>query len=215
MKFFIDTADINEIRQAKELGILDGITTNPSLVSKTGKPYKEVLETIAKEVSDVPMSAEVISTNCDSMVKEARELAAIGKNINIKIPLIDEGLKAVKILTEEGIKTNVTLCFNAVQALLAARAGATYVSPFIGRLDDIGADGMEVVEEILTVFDNYGLTTQIIAASIRHPMHVKQAALIGAHIATIPFDVLKRLINHPLTDIGLEKFLQDYKKING
>lgn len=215
MKFFIDTADINEIRQARQLGILDGITTNPSLIRKTGRPYREVLAEIAKEAPDIPVSAEVISTDFEGMLRDARDLAKLGESVNIKIPLIEDGLKAVKALSSEGIRTNVTLCFNSIQALLAARAGATYISPFIGRLDDISSEGMEVVEEILTVYGNYGFNTQIIAASIRHPLHVKQAALIGAHIATIPFNVLKSLISHPLTDIGLKKFLEDYAKING
>lgn len=216
MKFFIDTADINEIRQAKELGILDGVTTNPSLVNKIKKPYREVLAEVAKEAAGVPVSAEVIATDTAGMIKEARELVKLGDgNINIKIPLIEEGLRAVKVLSEEGIKTNVTLCFNAVQALLAARAGATYVSPFIGRLDDIGSDGMDVIDEILSIYEQYELETQIIAASIRHPLHVKQAALMGAHIATIPYGVLKTLISHPMTEIGLQKFLDDYKKNNG
>jgi transaldolase len=215
MKFFIDTADIKEIRQARELGLLDGITTNPSLVSAMKRPYREVLAEIAAEIRDVPVSAEVISTDYEGMISEGRELAKLGGNINIKIPLIEEGLRAVKTLSSEGISTNVTLCFNAVQALLAARAGATYVSPFIGRLDDIGNEGMEVVDEILHIYNQYGYETEIIAASIRHSQHVKQAALAGAHIATIPFPVLKKLIAHPLTDLGLEKFLQDYKKING
>ena len=215
MKFFIDTADIQEIRQAKQLGILDGVTTNPSLVSQVGRPYREVLAEVAKEVVDLPVSAEVISTDYEGMIKEAHELVKFGDNINIKIPLIEEGLKAVKTLSDEGIKTNVTLCFNAVQALLAARAGATYISPFIGRLDDISAEGMEVIDEILTIYEQYGYETEIIAASIRHPLHVKHAALSGAHIATIPYKVLKGLISHPLTDIGLERFLNDYKKING
>ena len=215
MKFFIDTADINEIKQAKELGILDGVTTNPSLVNKINKPYRDVLAEVVKEAGGVPVSAEVIATDTQGMVKEARELIKLGSNINIKIPLIEEGLRAVKILSDEGIKTNVTLCFNAVQALLAARAGATYISPFIGRLDDIGSDGMELVEEILTIYDQYDYETEIIAASIRHPLHVKQAALVGAHIATIPYSVLKSLISHPLTEIGLKKFLEDYKKNNG
>jgi transaldolase len=212
MKFFIDTADINEIRQAKQLGILDGVTTNPTLVSKVKRPYIEVLTEIAKEV-DVPVSAEVISTECDGMVKEARDLAKIGPNINVKIPLIEEGLKAVKILTDEGIKTNVTLCFNSIQALMAAKAGATYISPFIGRLDDIAIEGMDVVEEIIAIYDNYGFTTEIIVASIRNPLHVKYAALAGADIATIPFSIFRSIIRHPLTDKGVAQFLEDYKKI--
>jgi transaldolase len=215
MKFFIDTADVEEIKQARALGILDGVTTNPSLVSKTLKPYREVLTSVAKEADGLPVSAEVISVDYDGMLKEARELAKIRDNINIKIPLIEDGLKAVKTLSADGIKTNMTLCFNALQALLAAKAGASYISPFIGRLDDIGSEGMDVVEEILTIYETYEYETEVIVASIRHPMHVKYAALSGAHIATIPYGVLRGLINHPMTASGLEKFLSDYKKING
>jgi transaldolase len=214
MKFFIDTADINEIRQAKQLGILDGVTTNPTLVSKVKRPYIEVLTEISREV-DVPVSAEAISTECDVMVKEARDLAKIGPNINVKIPLIEEGLKAVKILSGEGIKTNVTLCFSSIQALMAAKAGATYISPFIGRLDDIASEGMDLVDEIVTIYDNYGFATEIIVASIRNPLHVKYAALAGADIATIPFSVFRSIIRHPLTDRGVAQFLEDYKKIPG
>ena len=212
MKFFIDTANINETRRAKELGILDGVTTNPSLVSKIGRPYREVLTEVAKEV-DGPVSAEVISIEYDGMVKEARDLAKIRDNINIKIPLLEEGLRAVRTLSSEGIKTNVTLCFNSLQALMAAKAGATYISPFIGRLDDIASEGMEVVDEISTIYANYGFETEIIVASIRNPLHIKHAALIGADIATIPFDVFQKIIKHPLTDIGIARFLEDYKKI--
>lgn len=212
MKFFIDTADVNEIRRARDLGILDGVTTNPTLVSKIGKPYRQVLEEVAREV-DGPVSAEVISVNYEGMLKEARELAKIRDNINIKIPLIEDGLRAVKTLAEEGIKTNVTLCFNSVQALMAAKAGATFISPFIGRLDDVSEEGMEVVEEIATIYDNYGFDTEIIVASIRNPLHIKHAALIGADIATIPFSVFEKIIKHPLTDVGLARFLEDYKKI--
>jgi transaldolase len=212
MKIFIDTADVREIRRAKEMGILDGVTTNPSLVSKIGRPYREVLAEVAKEVLG-PVSAEVISTVYDGMIKEARELAKIRDNINIKIPLIEDGLRAVKTLASEGIKTNVTLCFNAIQALMAAKAGASYISPFIGRLDDISSEGMEVVEDIAAIYGNYGYDTEIIVASIRNPLHIKYAALIGADIATIPFDVFQKIIRHPLTDAGLAKFLEDYKKI--
>ncbi len=212
MKFFIDTADINEIRKAKQMGILDGVTTNPSLVSKVKRPYREVMTEIAAEV-EVPVSAEVIAVDCDGIVKEARDLAKIGKNIVIKVPLILEGIKAVKILSNEGIKTNVTLCFNAIQALMAAKAGATYVSPFVGRLDDIASEGMDVVEDILAIYDTYGFDTEVIVASIRNPLHVKYAAMMGAHIATIPYSVLESIIKHPLTDIGLARFLEDYKKI--
>jgi transaldolase len=212
MKFFIDTADIKEIRRARELGILDGVTTNPSLVSKIGRPYREVLVEVAKEV-DGPVSAEVISVDYDGMIREARELAKIRDNINIKIPLIEEGLRAVKTLRADGIKTNVTLCFTSLQALMAAKAGASFISPFIGRLDDIGSEGMEVVEEISQIYANYDYDTEIIVASIRNPLHIKHAALIGADIATIPFDVFQKIIKHPLTDLGLAKFLEDYKKI--
>ena len=212
MKFFIDTADIKEIRRAKELGILDGVTTNPSLVSKIGRPYREVLIEVAKEV-DGPVSAEVISVDYDGMIKEARELAKIRDNINVKIPLIEDGLRAVRTLASEQIRTNVTLCFNSVQALMAAKAGATFISPFIGRLDDISAEGMDVIEEIATIYANYDFDTEIIVASIRNPLHIKHAALIGADIATIPFDVFQKIIKHPLTDIGIAKFLEDYKKI--
>ncbi len=212
MKIFIDTADVKEIRKAKEMGILDGVTTNPSLVSKIGRPYREVLAEVAKEV-DGPVSAEVIATAYDGMVKEARELAKIADNINVKIPLIEDGLRAVKTLKSEGIRTNVTLCFSAIQALMAAKAGASYISPFIGRLDDISSEGIEIVEDISAIYANYGYDTEIIVASIRNPVHIKHAALIGADIATIPFDVFQKIIKHPLTDIGLARFLEDYKKI--
>lgn len=212
MKFFIDTADISEIRKAREVGILDGVTTNPSLVSKVKRPYIEVLTEIAREVEG-PVSAEGIATDADGIVREARDLAKIGPNIVIKVPLIAEGLKAVKILTGEGIRTNVTLCFNALQALMAAKAGATYVSPFVGRLDDISSDGMDVIEEIVTIYDNYGYDTEIIVASVRNPLHIKYAAMMGAHIATIPYSVFENIVKHPLTDIGLAKFLEDYKKV--
>ncbi len=212
MKFFIDTADINEIRKAREFGILDGVTTNPSLVSKVKRPYLEVLTEIAREIEG-PVSAEVIATDSAGIVREARELAKIGGNVVIKVPLIAEGLKAVKTLSGEGIKTNVTLCFNALQALMAAKAGATYISPFVGRLDDIASEGMEVVEEIMTIYDNYGFDTEIIVASVRNPLHIKYAAMMGAHIATIPYSVFESIVKHPLTDIGLAKFLEDYKKV--
>ncbi|MGV7927965.1 MAG: fructose-6-phosphate aldolase [Spirochaetota bacterium] len=212
MKFFIDTADINEIRKAREFGILDGVTTNPSLVSRVKRPYLEVLTEIAREVEG-PVSAEVIATDAAGIVKEARELARIGANVVIKVPLIAEGLKAVKTLSGEGIKTNVTLCFNSVQALMAAKAGATYISPFVGRLDDISSEGMDVIEEIVTIYDNYCFDTEIIVASIRNPLHIKLAALMGAHIATIPYSVFENIVKHPLTDIGLAKFLEDYKKV--
>jgi transaldolase len=212
MKFFIDTANIEEIKKANELGLLDGVTTNPSLVSKEGREFKELIIEICSIVNG-PVSAEVISTDAKGMIKEAKALAKLADNIVVKIPLIKEGLKAVKILSEEGIKTNVTLCFSAVQALMAAKAGADYVSPFVGRLDDIGHDGMEIVEQILGIYENYGYETEVIVASIRNPIHVLDAALMGADIATIPFKVMEQLIKHPLTDIGLEKFLADWNKI--
>ena len=212
MKFFIDTANIGEIKKANELGLLDGVTTNPSLVSKEGREFRDLIKEICGIVKG-PVSAEVISTDSSGMIKEARELAKLAENIVVKIPLIKEGLKAVKVLSSEGIKTNVTLCFSPIQALMAAKAGADYVSPFVGRLDDIGQVGMEMVEQIATIYENYGYTTEIIVASIRNPIHVLDAALIGADIATIPYNVMEQLIKHPLTDIGIERFLADWKKI--
>jgi len=212
MKFFIDTADIQEIRKARAVGILDGVTTNPSLVSKIGRPYRDVLIEVAKEV-DGPVSAEVISLEYEGMVSEGRDLAKIRDNINIKIPLTEDGLRAVKTLSADRIKTNVTLCFNSVQALMAAKAGATFISPFVGRLDDISSEGMDVVEEIVQIYENYGFSTEVIVASVRHPLHIKYAALAGAHIATIPYSVFQKLVKHPLTDRGIEQFMEDYKKI--
>lgn len=211
MKFFIDTASIAEIREAASLGVLDGVTTNPSLVAKEGKKFRELLDEIL-QIVDGPVSAEVVSTDMEGILKEARELAKIHRNIVVKVPLIKEGLKAVRILSDEGVHTNVTLCFSPTQALLAAKAGATYISPFIGRLDDISRDGMELIEQIVTIYGNYGYATQVLAASIRHPIHVLQAALIGADVATMPLKVLEQLIHHPLTESGLERFLADWKK---
>ncbi|WP_456388317.1 fructose-6-phosphate aldolase [Desulfolithobacter sp.] len=211
MKFFIDTANINEIRKAMDLGMVDGVTTNPSLVAREQRPFEEILKDIC-DLVDGPVSAEVISLDAGGMVAEARELARLGDNIVIKIPMIEEGLKAVRMLTAEGIKTNVTLVFSSSQALLAAKAGATYVSPFVGRLDDISQAGMDLISDILTIFRNYGFTTEIIVASIRSPMHVVESALIGADIATIPYKVIAQLAKHPLTDIGMEKFLADWEK---
>lgn len=211
MKFFIDTANIAEIREANDLGILDGVTTNPTLVAKEGVDFHERLREITAIVKG-SVSAEVISEDAEGMIKEARELAAIAPNITVKVPMTWEGLKAVKTLSDEKIETNVTLIFSANQALLAARAGATYVSPFLGRLDDIGHDGMELIKTISQIFKQADINTKIIAASIRHPMHVTEAALNGAHIATVPFNVLKQLVKHPLTDIGIERFLADWKK---
>ena len=212
MKFFIDTADVNEIREAESLGILDGVTTNPTLISRTGRPFKETIEEICSIVKG-PVSAEVVSTDTEGIIKEGRELAKIADNIVVKVPLIKDGLKAVKALTSEGIKVNVTLCFSSNQALLAAKAGGTYVSPFIGRLDDKGHTGMEIIEEIRTIYDNYDFETQIIVASIRNPLHVRDAALIGADIATIPFAVFNNIVKHPLTDEGLKNFLADWEKV--
>ncbi|WP_163969481.1 fructose-6-phosphate aldolase [Oceanobacillus halotolerans] len=214
MKFFIDTANINEIRSANELGILAGVTTNPSLVAKEGVSFHERLKEITTEVSG-SVSAEVISEDAEGMIKEGKELAAIASNITVKVPMTLEGLKAVKAFSDLNIKTNVTLIFNANQALLAARAGATYVSPFLGRLDDIGHDGMDLISTIAEIFDRHGIETEIIAASIRHPLHVMDAAVNGAHIATIPYKVLGQLVKHPLTDQGIEKFLADWNKNNG
>ncbi|MCG2776660.1 MAG: fructose-6-phosphate aldolase [Desulfobacterales bacterium] len=211
MKFFIDTANIDEIIKANELGMVDGVTTNPSLVAKEGREFKGLIKEIC-DIVDGPVNAEVVSTDAEGMVKEARELAKLADNIVVKIPMLEEGLKAVKILAQEGINTNVTLCFSAIQALMAAKAGAAYISPFVGRLDDIGHIGMELVEEIITIYDNYGFETEVIVASIRNPIHVLEAALMGADIATIPFKVIQQLTKHPLTDIGVEKFLADWNK---
>lgn len=211
MKFFIDTANINEIKEAEALGILDGVTTNPSLVAKEGKDFLTILKEITETVNG-PISAEVVSTDYDGIIKEAHDLAKIHKNIVVKVPLIKEGLKAVKTLSGEGIKTNVTLCFSPSQALLAAKAGATYISPFVGRLDDISHNGMDLIEQIVTIYRNYDFETEVLVASIRHPLHLVEAAMMGADVATMPFDVINKLFNHPLTDIGLEKFLSDWKK---
>jgi transaldolase len=212
MKFFIDTANIEEIAKANELGMVDGVTTNPSLVAKEGREFKGLLKEIC-DLVDGPVSAEVVSLDTDGMVREARDLAGMADNIVVKIPLIEEGLKAVKILAQEGIKTNVTLCFSPTQALMAAKAGAAYISPFVGRLDDISHRGMELAEQIITIYDNYGFETEVIVASVRNAVHVLDAALMGADIATIPFKVISQLIKHPLTDIGLEKFLADWKRL--
>jgi transaldolase len=212
MQFFIDSADLNEIRQAKELGCLDGVTTNPSLIAKVGKSHKELISQIC-QICTGPVSCEVIATDFDTMMKEAREIAKIASNVVVKIPLTQDGLQAVAQCTKEGIQTNVTLCFNSIQALLAAKAGATYISPFIGRLDDIGQDGMECIREIRQIYDNYDFETQILAASIRNPIHIRDAALEGADVVTVPFSVLSTLIHHPLTRDGLEKFLRDAEKI--
>ncbi len=211
MKFFIDTANIDEIKKGLDLGMVDGVTTNPSLVSKEQRPFNDILADICALV-DGPISAEVISLDADGMVAEARELAKIHENIVVKVPMIEEGLKAVKRLTAENIKTNVTLVFSCTQALLAAKAGATYVSPFVGRLDDISQDGMDLISDIMTILRNYGYSTEVIVASVRSPMHVTQSALIGADIATIPYKVIAQMARHPLTDIGMEQFLADWEK---
>ena len=212
MKFFIDTANIEEIRKTNDLGLLDGVTTNPTLVSREGREFKELIKEICSIVEG-PVNAEVVSTDAEGMVKEAMDLVKLADNIVVKIPLIENGLRAVKALAREEIKTNVTLCFSATQALMAAKAGAAYISPFVGRLDDVSNRGMDLVEQIITIYDNYGFETEIIVASIRNPTHVVDAALMGADIATIPYNVIQQLIRHPLTDIGLEKFLADWKKM--
>ena len=212
MKFFIDTANVDEIKEAQDLGMVDGVTTNPSLVAKEGKEFKGLIKEICAVVSG-PVSVEVVSLEAGKMVAEAQDLAGMADNIVIKVPLIEEGLKAVKVLAGKGIKTNVTLCFSPVQALMAAKAGAAYISPFVGRLDDISFVGMDLVEQIAAIYENYAYETEIIVASVRNPTHVLDAALMGADIATIPLKVIRQLIKHPLTDIGLENFLADWKKL--
>jgi transaldolase len=213
MKFFLDTASVKEIKEAASLGLLDGVTTNPSLVAKEGRVFREVLVEICNIV-DGPISAEVVSIEADAMVKEGRELAKIHKNIVVKVPLIAEGLKATKRLTAEGIKVNVTLCFSPTQALLAAKAGAWCVSPFIGRLDDISSNGMELIRQIITIYKNYDYKTYVLVASVRHPQHVVEAALAGGHICTMPFAIFQQMVKHPLTDNGLKKFLADWDAQN-
>ena len=212
MRFFIDTANVKEIREAASLGVVDGVTTNPSLVSKEGRDFKAVITEICSIV-DGPISAEAVSLESDKMVVEGTDLAKIHKNIVVKLPMTKEGLKATKILAGKGIRVNMTLVFSPAQALLAAKVGAAYVSPFVGRLDDISHDGMDLVRQVVTIFDNYGYPTEVIVASVRHPLHVVDAALAGAHIATIPFSVIDQIVKHPLTDIGIEKFLADWKKL--
>ena len=210
MKLYLDTGNVDEIREAARYGLIDGITTNPSLVSKEGREFRDLLVEICSLV-DGPISAEVVSVEAQAMVKEGRELAKIHKNIVVKVPLIPEGLKATKQFASEGIRVNVTLCFSPTQALLAAKAGAWCVSPFIGRLDDISSQGMELIEQILTIYENYGFPTQVLVASVRHPQHVVEAALLGGHICTMPYSVFQQLVKHPLTDIGLKKFLADWE----
>ncbi|MCC3870050.1 fructose-6-phosphate aldolase [Terrisporobacter mayombei] len=214
MKLFIDTANIEEIREIAELGVICGVTTNPSLIAKEGRDIVAAMKEIT-EIVDGPISAEVIALKCDEMVKEAEELVKIHKNIVIKLPMCKEGLKAVKILSQKGIKTNVTLIFSAVQALMAARAGATYVSPFVGRLDDIGTVGINLISQVSEIFQIHNIQTEIISASIRHPMHVHESALAGAHIATIPYKLYNQMFNHPLTTSGIEKFVKDYEAAFG
>jgi transaldolase len=213
MKFYLDTASVKEIQEAASLGLLDGVTTNPSLVAKEGRVFREVLVEICNIV-DGPISAEVVSIEADAMVKEGRELAKIHKNIVVKVPLIAEGLKATKRLAAEGIRVNVTLCFSPTQALLAAKAGAWCVSPFIGRLDDISSNGMELIRQIVTIYKNYDFKTYVLVASVRHPQHVVEAALAGGHICTMPFSIFQQMVKHPLTDIGLKKFLADWDAQN-
>jgi transaldolase len=212
MKIFIDSADLAEIRDAAQMGVVDGVTTNPSLVAKTGKSMREIIPAIC-EIVDGPISAEVLATDFAGIVEEGRALAKIHRNIVVKVPLIADGLKAVRVFSSEGIRTNVTLCFSASQGLLAAKAGATYISPFVGRVDDVSGDGMDLVAQLCTIYQNYDLPTQVLAASIRHPVHVVQAAELGAHVATLPHKVILQLLKHPLTDLGLAQFLADAKKI--
>ncbi len=212
MKIFIDSAVLDEIKKAQAMGLVDGVTTNPTLVAKAGQNFEELLQRIC-EIVDGPISAEVISTDAKGMIAEGMKLAKIHKNIVIKVPLIGEGLVAVKHFSSHGIKTNVTLCFSAVQAMLAAKAGASFVSPFVGRLDDIATDGMQLIRDIRTIYDNYGFTTEILVASVRHPIHVLEAAKIGADVATIPYKVIEQLTKHPLTESGLKQFLKDWESV--
>jgi transaldolase len=214
MKFFLDTANIDEIRNAAEYGLIDGVTTNPSLVSKEGRPFKDILLEIT-QIVDGPISAEVLSTDANGILKEAYELAKLHSNIVVKVPMIKEGMKALKQLSKDGIRTNITLIFGCNQALIAAKLGATYVSPFVGRLDDISEVGMNLVADIVQIFENYAFPTQVLVASCRNPLHIREAALLGAHVATMPFNVLEQLMRHPLTDIGLERFLKDWEKVKG
>jgi len=213
MKIFIDTANPEEIRKAYEMGVIDGVTTNPTLISKEGRPFESLIGEICGIIQGLPISLEVIGLKAEEMIEEAQRLSKMGSNIVVKIPMTPEGLKAIKILVGQGIKTNTTLVFSPTQALLAAKAGTTYVSPFIGRLDDISQRGMELVEQIVTIFENYQFESEVIVSSIRHPVHVLEAALVGADVATIPFKVIEQLVRHPLTDIGIERFLSDWKRI--
>jgi len=212
MKLFIDSADINEIKEAAGLGVLDGVTTNPSLIAKTGRPFDDVAKEILEFV-DGPVSLEVVSTDFDGMMKEAHELVKLGDNVVIKVPIIRDGLKATKALADEDINVNVTLCFSPMQALLAAKAGAAYISPFVGRLDDISQPGMELIQQIVDIYANYAFTTEVLVASVRNPIHLLDSAQMGADVATVPFNVIDQLLKHPLTDSGLEKFLADWEKV--
>jgi transaldolase len=214
MKFFVDTANVKEIREAQEMGMADGVTTNPSLVAKEGKPFRDTILEICSIV-DGPVSVEVVATEMKGMLAEAAEFASWHQNVVIKLPTTKEGLKACKRLSSQGVKTNLTLCFSSSQALLVAKAGATYVSPFVGRLDDISHVGMDLVRDILQIYENYGYPTQVLAASLRHPLHVVEAAMAGAHVGTMPFKVLELMFHHPLTDRGLEQFLKDWEKVKG
>jgi len=213
MKFFIDTANPREIKKAHEMGVIDGVTTNPTLISKENRDFESLIEEIFEIIKGLPISLEVLSLDARGMIAEARKVSKLGDNIVVKIPMTIEGLKAIKVLVSEGIKTNTTLVFSPTQALLAAKAGTAYVSPFIGRLDDISQTGMDLIEQIVTIFDNYNFESQVIVSSIRHPIHVLEAALIGADVATIPYKVIEQLAKHPLTDIGIERFLEDWKKV--
>jgi len=212
MKFFLDTANIDEIRDAAEYGLIDGVTTNPSLVAKEGRDFKDILRDITKIV-DGPISAEVVSTDAAGILREAHDLSRVHPNIVVKVPMIKEGMKALRQLTKEGIRTNVTLCFNPNQALIAAKLGATYVSPFVGRFDDVSEVGMNLIADLVQIFRNYSFQTQILVASCRSPLHIREAAILGAHVATMPYKVLEQLLRHPLTDIGLERFLKDWEKV--
>jgi transaldolase len=212
MKLFLDSANLTEIRDAAAMGLIDGVTTNPSLVAKEGRPFAQLIADICGIV-DGPISAEVTAVDAEGIVREGRELVKIHHNVVVKVPLIPEGLKAVRQLSREGIKTNVTLCFSSTQALLAAKAGASFISPFVGRLDDISEQGMDVIKQIVTIYRNYGFSTQVLVASVRHPLHVVEGAMLGAHVATMPYAVLMQLVKHPLTDIGLKKFLADWEKL--
>jgi transaldolase len=211
MKFFLDTADIEEIKRGLEWGMVDGITTNPTLIAKQGKPYLGTVQEIARLVPG-PVSGEVLATEFDEIMEQGKRLSALAENVVVKVPLIPAGLRAVRALGELGIRTNVTLCFSAAQALLAAKAGAAYISPFIGRLDDVGQEGMDLIGQVVSIYENYDFETEVLVASVRHPVHVVQAALLGADVATLPFKVLEQLYHHPLTDLGLDKFLSDWKK---